>query len=98
MDPRIASPGETITLSSDTACGNETPEGGWVVVAAPVGDQQAAVTVKTNVEFDGSFRVTIDLPADFPKGDAYAGIDNWDYSFCSDNGSCASATGDFTVQ
>lgn len=52
----------------------------------------------TEDEFDGSFRVTIALPVDFPAGGAYAGIENWDYSFCSDNGSCVSATGDFAVE
>ena len=98
VEPKIASPGEMITLTSDTTCDTETPEGGWLVVAAPVGTQQSLVTVTTNGEFDGSFRVTIALPADFPEGTAYAGIGNWDYSFCSDNGSCASATGDFTVE
>ena len=98
VDPKTVSPGGTITLRSDTTCDNEPPQEGWVVTAAPVGNQKELATATTHDRFDGSFRVTLTLPADFPAGDAYTGIDDWDYSFCSDNGSCASATGDFTVE
>lgn len=98
VEPKVAAPGGTITLTSDTTCDDEPPRGGWAVIAAPVGSPQALASVTTDDEFDGSFRVTITLPTDFPAGEAYAGIDNWDYSFCSDDGSCASATGDFTVE
>lgn len=48
-------------------------------------------------EFDGTFRVELDLPSGFPAGDAFAGVENWDYSECADTGSCASASASFTV-
>ncbi|MEO8527686.1 MAG: hypothetical protein ABI435_01260 [Pseudolysinimonas sp.] len=100
IEPSVASPGDTITLTSDTTCDVEPPGGGWSVVLAPVG--QLELGVRTNVAdgFDGSFSITLSVPATFPSGEAFAGIENWDYSTCSDTagGSCASATATFTVR
>lgn len=97
ITPSVAAPGEVITLTSDTECQATVPPGGWRIVAAHVG-REPAVSVTTTERFDGDFEVTLTLPNDFPEGEAYAGVDNWDYSFCNDtNASCASATGDFTV-
>lgn len=97
-DPKTAAPGDSVTLTSDTVCDAEQPSDGWVIAAATVGARDALVSVKTEEEFDGSFRETIVLPIEFPEGEAYARIDNWDDSPCADNGSCASASVDFVVK
>jgi hypothetical protein len=98
VEPKVTTPGDTIVVTSDTACDDTPPEGGWVVIAAHIGGGKALAHTTTQEGFDGSFRVTLQLPSDFPVGQAFAGIENWDYSFCSANASCASATGDFTVR
>ena len=100
VTPLVASPGEMITLTSDTKCDAPRPRDGWVVSAAPVGDgHEPLVSVTSQDEFDGDFTATLVLPTDFPLGEAAAGIDNWDYSDCVDtNASCASPTGGFTVE
>ncbi|MBD3942731.1 hypothetical protein IF188_13600 [Microbacterium sp. NEAU-LLC] len=100
VSPSTVAPGDMITLSSDTPCDVTMPDGGWSIAVAPVGagDEPLALAT-TDAPFDGSFEVTVRLPTDFPEGDAFARVDNWDYSFCSGagSGSCASASGDFTV-
>lgn len=100
VTPAVASPGDTITLESDTSCDDLPPDGGWIVTAAHVGSTAVLAQTTSDEQFDGSFVATLVLPADFPNGQASAGISNWDYSFCegSGSGSCASATGDFVVQ
>jgi len=97
IEPSEVRPGDSITLVSDTPCDVAPPEGGWTVLAAPSGMPDLGVRATTTEDFDGSFRVQLELPDDFAPGDAFAGIDNWDYSACSDGGSCASASVDFVV-
>jgi len=97
IEPSEVRPGDSIMLVSDTPCDVDPPEGGWAVLAAPSGMPDLGVRATTTEDFDGSFRVQLELPDDFPPGDAFAGIDNWDYSACSDGGSCASASVDFVV-
>lgn len=96
--PATAHPGDTITVVSDDSCDVEVPNGGWVVVAGHVGGGKTLVQVTAKNVFDGQFRVELTLSEDFPVGEAYAGIENWDYSTCPDNASCASPTGSFTVE
>ena len=100
VSPAVASPGDTITLESDTNCDDPLPDGGWIVTAAHTGSAAALTQTTSNDQFDGSFVARLVLPADFPHGPAHAGIENWDYSFCESggSGSCASATGDFMVR
>ena len=100
VTPAVASPGDTITLESDTSCDDAPPEGGWIVTAAHVGSAAVLAETTSDDQFDGSFVATLVLPDDFPHGEAYAEVANWDYSFCEGNGSgsCASASGDFMVQ
>jgi len=64
----------------------------------PTGQPELGVRLTVTDAFDGAFRVQMTVPTDFPAGAAFAGIENWDYSACSDNASCASASVDFTVQ
>lgn len=99
VEPLHATPGQTITVTSDTTCDVSIPAGGWVVVAAHVGTaSEVLATVTSEDTFDGSFSVQLTLSADFPTGEALAGVKNWDYSFCTDsNSSCAVADGSFYV-
>jgi hypothetical protein len=105
VEPAIVAPGESITLSSDTECDVSQPPGGWDVIVAPIGQVENGVSTTVTDDFDGSFSVTVVIPEDFPSGDAFADIANWDYSPCDDtgvtsasSGSCASASGSFTVR
>jgi hypothetical protein len=98
IEPAIVHPGGPITVVSTDKCNVKVPTGGWNVVAGHIGDGKALVREKSSGTFDGSFRAQLTLPGDFPLGDAYAGIKNWDYSTCADSGSCASPQGVFKVQ
>lgn len=89
VSPTTATPGASITLISEDICDLAAPVHGWQVGAGSTAGGGSLVTVRTTESFDGSFEVTITLPADFPSGKAYAGIDDWDYSTCPDNASCA---------
>lgn len=97
VTPATVHPGDTITVVSGDPCDIPIPGEGWLVVAGHVGDGGARVHVTSDDELDGLFRVELTLPDDFPIGEAYAGIGNWDYSTCPDNASCAGPTGSFTV-
>ena len=98
IEPATVHPGDSITVQSADTCKVKIPVDGWVVVAGHVGAGKALVQVKRSAEFNGSFRVELTLPSDFPVGEAYAGVDNWDYSTCADTGSCAGPMGSFTVE
>lgn len=98
IEPATIHPGDSITVVSADKCNVKVPGSGWTVVAGHVGNGKALVQVKSSDKFDGSFRVELTLPADFPIGEAYAGVDNWDYSTCPDAGSCASPMSSFTVK
>lgn len=89
--------GEVVTLVTADVCEVALPSGGWRVSAGHVGDGTALITAETDEELDGSFDVSLELPADFPTGDAWIGIENWDYSTCADAGSCAGPSTTFTV-
>lgn len=99
IDPKEASAGMTIVVSSTDTCDIAAPKGGWVVVASRVGAGETPLAqTTTSQSFDGSFRVELAIPAGSPAGDAWAGITNWDYSACADNGSCAAAMTEFTIR
>jgi hypothetical protein len=99
VEPATVHAGDTITVVSDDSCGVAVPGGGWLVVAGHVGDGgKGQVTVRSSDLFDGSFRVELTLPDTFPVGEAYAGVDNWDFSPCADTASCAAPMGGFTVE
>ena len=89
--------GEVVTLVTADVCEVELPSGGWRVSAGHVGDGTAVIVAETDEALDGSFEVSLELPADFPTGDAWIGIENWDYSTCDDAGSCAGPSTTFTV-
>lgn len=98
VEPETAHPGDTVTVSSTDVCDGRAPEDGWAVtVAQPIEDGRH-VTVRSGDPFDGSWSVPVELPSDFPAGETGVGIDNWDYSSCADNGSCAAVSGVFRVR
>lgn len=99
VDSLHVSPGGTITVTSDTTCDVPTPEGGWVVGARAVGPGSTSlVSVTSEDQFDGSFTVQLTIPDDFPIGEGYAIVENWNYSSCLDaNSSCAVASATFYV-
>ncbi len=103
IEPSTAKPGDTVTLESTTVCDVDVPRDGWTVQVAPIGETALGVQSSVRDPFDGSWSVEVVLPADFPAGDAFAGIANWDYSDCNapgdanSSGSCASASVDFVV-
>lgn len=89
--------GEVVTLVTADVCEVAIPSGGWRVSAGHVGDGTALITAETRDELDGSFDLSLELPADFPTGDAWIGIENWDWSTCADAVSCAGPSTTFTV-
>lgn len=97
VTPAEVSPGDTISVEVEGRCDAPTPPAGWVVRAAPVGQLESAVSTTVDAEVLAGFTVTLDLPADFPPGEAFAGLASWNYSDCPDNASCASASGGFRV-
>ncbi len=98
VSPSSVHPGDTVTITVDDGCTMPTPEGGWELIAAPVGQRDVAVTGSTEADLSAGFTADLVVPADFPTGEAFAGIDNWDFSQCADtSGSCASPTGNFEV-
>lgn len=98
IEPRVASPGDTVTVIVDDDCDLEAPEGGWEVMVAPVGRFESAIRSTVAADLDEGFSVAIPLPPGFPAGEAFGGIDGWDFSHCPDSASCASPTGDFSVR
>jgi hypothetical protein len=98
IEPAIVHQGGSLTVVSTEKCNVKVPTGGWTVVAGHIEGGKALVREKSSGTFDGSFRAQLTLTGDFPLGDAYAGIKNWDYSTCADSGSCASPQGVFKVQ
>jgi hypothetical protein len=98
IEPSVVRAGDTISIASDAKCDVDLPREGWVVIASPVGSRDQGVRANVMDRFDGTFRVELVLSSDFPVGDAFAGIENWDYSQCADTGSCASASASFRVR
>ena len=98
VSPRVAHPGDTVTLATRDVCDVSVPEGGWQVDAFPTGEDTPHVSVRTHEPLDGSWSVSVTLPADFRAGDAAFGIENWDYSTCPDDASCAGPFGYFRVE
>ncbi|WP_368499570.1 hypothetical protein [Herbiconiux sp. A18JL235] len=97
--PSPAVAGASITISAPDPCGVEVPDGGWEVVVT-LGDGGDPVLTRTTTQpFDGSFELTIDLPADLPPGQAYVDVANWTYVPCDDTGtgSCATAARPFEI-
>ncbi len=99
VEPSHASPGDTITVKSADKCDVKVPQGGWVIGAGHVGGGgDSLVSVTTDHSFDGSFSVRLTLPENFPVGESFAGVTNWDYSNCGSSvQSCAAANGNFYV-
>jgi len=97
VSPRVAHPGDTVTLSSSDVCAVMVPEGGWKVAARQPLEDGRAVTVRSDDALDGSWAASVTLPADFPTGEVSFGLENWDYSTCPDGASCAGPFGSFRV-
>jgi len=98
ISPTEVRPGDTITVSVESGCEAPMPNGGWVVIAGPVGQLDLAVRTVTEAELVDGFSATVELPASFPVGEGFAGLDGWDYSDCPDTASCASPTASFRVK
>ncbi|WP_123517948.1 hypothetical protein [Frigoribacterium sp. PhB24] len=97
MSPAKAAPGETVTISSDDSCATAPPSGGWRVGAGHVGDGDPIATVSTTETFDGYFRATLALAVDFPTGESYVAVIDWDVGDCDDTASCAGPSDTFQV-
>lgn len=97
VSPAEVRPGDTITVTVESGCDVPTPSGGWIVIAAPVGQIDLAVRTVTEAELADGFSATVELPSDFPVGEGFAGLDTWDFSECADNASCASPSASFRV-
>jgi hypothetical protein len=97
VQPETVRAGDTITVVVSPGCDSAAPADGWVIRAAPVGKLDQAVRVSTSADLASGFEIELLLPKDFPPGAAFAGLDDWDYSNCPDNASCASPSGDFVV-
>jgi len=89
--------GDAVSLVTADVCKVEPPPGGWRVSAGHVGDGTALISAETDEAFDGSFDVSLELPDDFPTGEAWIEIEDWDYSTCADTGSCAGPSTTFAV-
>ena len=98
VTPADALPGDAISVEVESGCDASTPPDGWVVVAAPVGQLERAVRLTVDAELEEGFTVTLEVPDDFPPGEAFAGLEEWDFSGCPDDASCASPTGSFEVR
>lgn len=96
--PATAHPGEIVTVSSKDVCRDRVPDAGWEVSVTQPIEGGRRVSVRSSDRFDGSWSVPITLPRDFPAGETAVGIDNWDYSFCDDTGSCAAVSGVLQVE
>jgi hypothetical protein len=97
VEPDTVAPGSTITVTSHGACRVTIPPEGLTITAAGVGNLDSAIHAAGAVDAEGALRVQLQLPEDFPLGEAWTGIDDWDYSSCPANASCASPFGYFTV-
>jgi len=97
VSPVKATPGGTVTISSKDTCETAPPADGWEVGAGHVGDGDSAFSVTTMETFYGTFEVEQTLPADFPSGETYAAVKNWNIGDCNDTGSCASPSDTFQV-
>jgi hypothetical protein len=98
VEPAVVAPGGTVTVVVNDDCDRDAPDGGWVVVAAPVGPgEEDRVRVGVDGRLSEGFSAEVRIPEDFPVGEAFAGIDAWDFSACSDGASCASPIGGFRV-
>lgn len=97
VSPEIAHAGDTVTLSSSDVCAVQVPDRGWEVTAKQPLERGRAVTVQSGDALDGSWAASVTLPADFPSGEVSFGIDNWDYSTCPYDASCAGPFGSFRV-
>lgn len=98
VTPAVVGPGDTISVEVESGCDVSTPRDGWVVIAAPVGQLDRAVRTTVDAELEDGFTVTFDVPEDFPPGEGFAGLEEWDFSGCPDDASCASPTGGFEVR
>ena len=97
VTPNPAHPGDTIRVESSDVCKVAVPAEGWHVAVHPSGSSSGSVDVTTSEPFDGTFSVPLTLPEDFRLGEGSAGIENWDYSTCPDDASCASPYGSLDV-
>ena len=97
VQPQTVVAGDTITVTIAPGCNPETPADGWMIIGSPVGNLDAAVRTPLAADFADGLEVELQLPASFPSGPAFAGVDEWDFSSCADNESCAGPTTDFVV-
>ena len=97
VSPRTVQVGGTITVVVSPGCNLQTPAEGWVIFTAPVGEMDQAVRLTVQQSLGAGFRTEMPLPASFAAGEAFAGLDGWDYSACPDNASCAGPTTSYTI-
>lgn len=102
VTPDTARAGETVTFATTDECDADVPDGGWRIEVQHGGedvpeDTAFADAARSDDAFDGSWSVSVPLPADLEPGAAWVSIANWDYSTCPDDASCAGPSQTFTV-
>lgn len=98
VEPATAHPGSALTVNSDAAdCDLGYARGHTYSVVVRHRDT-VTDPVRTEVRTDGVFRTTIDLPADFPAGDAVVIVTGSPYDDCDDTGSCVGYSALLTVE
>jgi hypothetical protein len=102
VTPDTARAGDTVTFSTTDECDVDVPDGGWRIEVQHEGanlpeDSAFADAARSDDAFDGSWSVSVPLPASMESGAASVSIANWDYSTCPDDASCAGPSRSFTV-
>lgn len=99
VSPQTVAPGESITVSSpaaDCSLGYGRGHAYRVRLSHP---GQPGPPVTTAVAEDGSFRMTLTVPATFPSGPAIVSVTGSPMDDCDDGGgSCAGYAANFTVE
>ena len=97
VTPDTARAGDTVTFSTADECDVDVPDGGWRIGVSDDRGVRDDDLVRSSGTFDGSWSVSVPLPADLRSGEGMLGIENWDYSSCPDNASCAGPFGNLTI-
>ncbi|SDQ11086.1 hypothetical protein SAMN02800687_0360 [Curtobacterium sp. UNCCL20] len=97
VTPDTARAGETVTFSTTDECDVDVPGGGWRIEVSDSEGHRHEDRAHSDERFDGSWSVSVPLPAEMQPGDGMLSIANWDYSSCPGDASCAGPFGNLTV-
>lgn len=86
--PRLVAALAHLLVAGTTGCAS----GG-----SPPEDGSCVPRIEVTETFDGSFRATLALPGDFPTGESYVTVIDWDVGDCDDTASCAGPSDTFRV-